>query len=143
MQNMTNSHSVKTVMATHKNRLKIIRSDEELEQALDRMLVLMRLNPSLGSPESDEMEVLGVLIERYEDEHYPMDDADPIEVIKFMMDQQNLKKKDLIPYIGSASKVTEVLNGTRNLSLSMIRRLSEGLGIPASTLIQPTVKKRA
>lgn len=143
MQNMTSNHSVKAAKATHKSHLKIIRSLEDHEQAMNRMLVLMRLNPPLGSPESDEMEVLGVLIEQYEDEHYPMDDADPIEVIKFMMDQQNLKKKDLIPYIGSASKVTEVLNGTRNLSLSMIRRLSEGLGIPASTLIQPSVKKRA
>ncbi len=143
MQNMTNKRSVKAAKDTPKNYLKIIRSDEELEQALDRLLVLMRLHPPMGSPESDELEVLGVLIERYEDEHYPMDDPDPIEVIKFRMDQQNLKKKDLIPYIGSASKVTEVLNGKRNLSLSMIRRLSEGLGIPASTLIQPTVKKRA
>jgi HTH-type transcriptional regulator/antitoxin HigA len=60
-----------------------------------------------------------------------------------MMDQQGLKKKDLIPYIGSASKVTEVLNGTRSLSLSMIRKLSEGMKIPAGVLIQPVVKKRA
>jgi HTH-type transcriptional regulator/antitoxin HigA len=143
MQNMTSSHSGEMVPVTHEYRLKIIRSDEDLEQAMDRMLVLMRLNPPLGSQESDEMDVLGLLIERYEDEHYPIDDADPIEVIKFMMDQQNLRKKDLIPYIGSASKVTEVLNGKRNLSLSMIRRLSEGFGIPAATLIQPMVKNRA
>jgi HTH-type transcriptional regulator/antitoxin HigA len=72
-----------------------------------------------------------------------MDPADPVELIKLMMDQQNLKKKDLIPYIGSASKVTEVLNGKRNLSLSMIRRLSEGLGIPADVLIQAPERKRA
>ena len=142
MQNMTSNRLVKTAKATHKSHLKIIRSLEDHEQAMARMLVLMRLNPPMGSPESDEMEVLGLIIERYEDEHYPIDDADPIEVIKFMMDQQNLKKKDLIPYIGSASKVTEVLNGKRNLSLSMIRRLSDGLGIPASTLIQSSIPKK-
>ncbi len=89
------------------------------------------------------MELLFLVIGDYEEKHFPMDSPDPIEVIKFMMDQQGLKKKDLIPYIGSASKVTEVLNGARSLSLSMIRRLSEGLGIPADILIQPLVKKRA
>ena len=98
---------------------------------------------STVDPESDELEVLGLLIEQYEEKHFPMDRPDPVEVIKFMMDQQNLKKKDLIPYIGSAPKVTEVLNGTRNLSLSMIRKLSEGLKIPASVLIRESVKKRA
>jgi HTH-type transcriptional regulator/antitoxin HigA len=110
---------------------------------MDRLLKLMKLNPPLGSPESDELEVLGLLIEQYEAIHFPIDPPEPIELIKFIMDQQGLKKKDLIPYIGSASKVTEVLNGTRNLSLSMIRKLSEGLKIPAATLIQPATKQRA
>lgn len=83
------------------------------------------------------------MIADYERKHFPMSDADPVEVIRFMMDQQGLKKKDLIPYIGSASKVTEVLNGTRSLSLGMIRRLSEGMKIPADTLIRPVQKRRA
>lgn len=143
MQNMTKSLSTKTTRATHKNRLKIIRSLEDHEQAMERMLVLMRLNPPVGSAEFDEREVLGVLIERYEEEHYPVDDADPIDVIKFMMEQQGLKRKDLIPYIGSASKVTEVLNGSRHLSLSMIRRLSEGLGISPATLVKAPARKKA
>ncbi len=110
---------------------------------MDRIRVLMRIDPLRGTPEFDEMEVLGLLIEKYEAEHFPMDIADPIDVIKFMMDQQGLKKKDLIPYIGSASKVTEVLNGTRSLSLGMIRRLSDGMKIPADTLIRPVQKRRA
>ena len=124
-------------------QVKIIRSHEEHQKALARASKLMNLDPSPGSEEADELELLFLVIGDYEEKHFPMDTPDPIEVIKFMMDQQGLKKKDLIPYIGSASKVTEVLNGARSLSLSMIRRLSEGLGIPADILIQPLVKKRA
>lgn len=123
--------------------LRVIRSDKEHKQAMERLLKLMHTTPAPGSKEADEMEILALLIESYEKENYPMDPPDPIEAIKFRMDQQGLKKKDLIPYIGSASKVTEVLNGSRNLSLSMIRRLSEGLGIPADILIQVPARKRA
>ena len=119
----------------------IIHSADEHERAMARVSELMDLDPVEGTPESDEMELLFLVIGHYEKKHFPRGPVDPIEVIKFMMDQQRLKKKDLIPYIGSASKVTEVLNGKRNLSLGMIRRLSEGLGIPASTLIQDVVRK--
>lgn len=143
MQNSTKKTSTKTAKSANANRLKIIRTPEDHQQALARMLKLMKIDPPLGSAESDEMEVLGLLIKQYEDTHFPMDHPDPVDVIKFMMDQQNLKKKDLIPYIGSAPKVTEVLNGTRSLSLSMIRKLTEGLGIPAGVLIQAPVKRRA
>jgi HTH-type transcriptional regulator/antitoxin HigA len=143
MQNTTNKHSARAVKPAPKGYLKIIRTPEEHQLAMERMLVLMKKNPPRGSPDSDAMEVLGLLIEQYEEKNFPPTPPDPIEAIKFMMDQQNLKKKDLIPYIGSASKVTEVLNGTRNLSLSMIRRLSEGLGIPVDILIRPVVRKRA
>ncbi len=90
------------------------------------------------------MEVLALLVERYEQEKFPIDKPDPIEAIKFRMDQQRLLKKDLIPFIGSASKVTEVLNGTRQLSLNMIRKLSEGLDISVDILIRapkPITKK--
>lgn len=124
-------------------QVKVIHSDEELELALARLSKLMDIDPALGSPEADEMELLTLVIERYELQHYPRDTPDPIDVIKFRMDQQGLKKKDLIPYIGSAPKVTEVLNGKRALSLGMIRRLSAGLGIPVSVLIQESGKKRA
>jgi HTH-type transcriptional regulator/antitoxin HigA len=124
-------------------QVNIIHTHEEHQTALARASKLMDLDSAPGSPEADELDLLFLVIGKYEKEHFPRNPVDPIDVIKFMMDQQNLKKKDLIPYIGSASKVTEVLNGTRSLSLNMIRRLSEGLGIPASTLIQPTVRKRA
>jgi HTH-type transcriptional regulator/antitoxin HigA len=72
-----------------------------------------------------------------------MEKAGPIEVIKFLMGQQGLKRKDLIPFIGSASRVTEVLNGSRNLNLSMIRRLNEGLGIPMDLLVRTPSNIRA
>lgn len=143
MQNMTSKRSARAVKETRKDYLKVLRTEKDHEQAMERMLTLMKKNPVLGSPESEEMEVLGLLIEKYEDEHCPITPPDPIEAIKFRMDQQGLKKKDLIPYIGSASKVTEVLNGSRNLSLSMIRRLSEGLGISPATLIRVPARKRA
>ena len=124
-------------------QVKIIHSAEEHEQALKRLSKLMDIDPPEGSAEGDEMELLSLVIESYEKKHFPRTPPDPIEVIKFMMDQQGLKKKDLIPYIGSASKVTEVLNGTRALSLSMIRKLSEGMEIPIDILIQPVTRKRA
>ena len=89
-----------------------------------------------GSAEADEMDVLALLIEHYENRQFPMDSPDPIEAIRFRMDQLGLKKKDLISYMGSAPKVTEVLNGTRRLSITMIRKLHTGLGIPAEVLIR-------
>jgi len=141
MQTMTSKRSAKSAKQPL-SCFKIIRTAQDHKSAMERILVLMHLDPPRGTPEFDEMEVLGLLIEKYEEVHFPMNDADPIDMIKFMMDQQGLKKKDLIPYIGSASKVTEVLNGTRSLSLSMIRKLSEGMKIPAGVLIQPVVKKR-
>jgi HTH-type transcriptional regulator / antitoxin HigA len=143
MRNTTNKISNRGAKPSSAIRLKIIRTHQDHEQAMARLLKLMKRSPVPGSPESDELEVLSLLIGQYEKKNFPMDSADPVEVIKFMMDQQKLKKKDLIPYIGSASKVTEVLNGSRNLSLSMIRRLSEGLGISADVLIQAPARKRA
>lgn len=123
--------------------IKIIHTEEEHEQALARALQLVRKDPAPATPEGDELELLSFVIERYEQQHFPRNATDPIQAIKFMMDQQGLKKKDLTPYIGSAPKVTEVLNGKRTLSLGMIRRLSAGLGIPVSVLIQEPNKKRA
>lgn len=143
MQSTASKRSASTVKETRKDYLKILRTADDHKRAMERMLTLMKKNPPPGSPESEEMEILGLLIEKYEDEHYPATPPDPIEAIKFAMDQQGLKRKDLIPYIGSASKVTEVLNGSRNLSLSMIRRLSEGLGIPADVLIRVPSRKGA
>lgn len=123
------------------NQVKIIRTDQDHEQALSRLMSLMDSDPAPGSAEENELEVLALLIESYEQKNFPIDPPDPIEAIKFRMEQQGLRQKDLIPFIGSAPKVTEVLNGSRKLSLNMIRKLSEGLGISADTLIRDSVQK--
>lgn len=113
---------------------KIIKSEEDYNIALNRIEEIFDAKP--GTPEFDEMELLVRLVEIYEDEKYPISAPDPISAIKFRMEQQGLKSKDLIPYIGSKSKVSEVLSGKRALSLNMIRKLNEGLGIPAEALIK-------
>ena len=125
------------------NHIKLIKSDQEHEQALAHLMSLMDAEPVSGTFEADEIDVLALLIERYEQENFPIDLPDPIDAILFRMDQEGLKKKDLVPFIGSAPKVTEVLNGTRSLSLNMIRKLSEGLGISAEVLIRESSKKTA
>jgi HTH-type transcriptional regulator/antitoxin HigA len=96
-----------------------------------------------GTPAGDRLDILARLIEAYEDEHYPMDPPDPIEVIKFRMEQQGLTRKDLEGVLGTRTRVAEVLNGRRGLSINMIRRLHEKLGIPAEVLIRPTRRRQA
>lgn len=114
-------------------KLRIIKTENEYEAALARAASLMDATPA--SPEEEELEVLNLLIEGYEKEKYPIDLPDPIEAIKFRMEQQGLSNKDMRQYLGSASKVSEVLSGKRPLSLNMIRRLQDGLGIPAEVLL--------
>ena len=122
--------------------LKVIKSDLEHEQAVARLMTLMDMDPAFDSDEENELEVLSVLIQQYEHENFPMDKPEPIEAIKFRMEQQGLAKKDMLEYFGSASKVSEVLNGKRPLSINMIRKLNKGLGIPADILIQkPEIAK--
>ena len=113
---------------------KVIKTEEEYQYALAYLDSLMDAAP--GSAEEQELELFSVLIEKYEDEHYSIGLPDPVEAIKFRMEQQGLTRKDLISYIGSQSKVSEVLNGKRSLSLSMIRALHDGLDIPAEVLLQ-------
>lgn len=115
-------------------RPKILRSEEEYQAALAHIETLMDAAP--GSPEEDELELFALLVEQYEEEHYPIDLPDPIDAILFRMDQAGLTRKDLLPYLGSSSKVSEVLSRKRPLSLSMMRALHEGLGIPADVLLQ-------
>jgi HTH-type transcriptional regulator/antitoxin HigA len=115
-------------------KVKVIRTEEEYKEALGHLESLMDAAP--GSPEEDTLEVLSLLIERYEEEHFPVNLPDPIQAIKFRMEQQSLTQKDMQKYIGSQSKVSEVLNYKRPLSLNMIRSLNEGLGIPAEVLLQ-------
>ncbi len=96
-----------------------------------------------GTQEGDRLDILATLIEAYEAEHYPIDPPDPIEAIKFRMEQQGLSRKDLEPLIGTRTRVAEVLNRKRNLSIGMIRRLHDRLGISAEVLIRPSRKSKA
>ena len=116
--------------------LRPIRTNKQHELYLARAYELMQLNIKPNSDESDELEILSILIEQYEKENYPIDPPNPIEAILFRLEQQGLKRSELQKIIGSRSRVSEVLSGKRKLSLSMIRKLHDKLGIPARTLIR-------
>ena len=105
------------------------------KMALNKVRALMKLNPSKESAEGQELEMLITLIEAYEDVHVPMQASDPIAYLVYRMEQDNLKQVDLIPFIGDKTKVSKVMNRKQELSVSMIRRLSEGLNIPINFLI--------
>ena len=113
--------------------IKPIRSEGDLTKALRRLESVFQAKKN--TPEADEMEVLVALIEAYENKHYPIGPADPIEAIKFRMEQLGLTARDLEAYIGPSGRVSEVLNGKRPLSLRMIRRLHDGLRIPYESLL--------
>lgn len=116
--------------------IKPIRSDADLQAAFHRLEAIFQAEE--GTPEADEMEVLVTLIEAYEEKHYPIAPPDPIEAIKFRMEQQGLTRRDLEAYIGSSGHVSEVLNRKRGLSLRMIKRLHDGLNIPYESLMSQT-----
>lgn len=116
--------------------VRIIKSVEDYDAAMARLSALMSLDPEANSKEENELELLALVIQDFERQTVPPVKADPIESILFRMDQMQLSRKDLIPYIGSISKISEVLSRKRPLSLPMIRRLNQGLGIPADILIE-------
>ena len=120
-------------------KARILKTEAEHATALAYVATLM--DAEAGSPEEAELELFSMLVEQYEQEHYPIAPPDPIDAILFRMDQQGLTRNDMAVYIGSQSKVSEVLNRKRPLSLAMIRRLHEGLGIPADSLLQESGKK--
>ncbi len=93
--------------------------------------------PPIGTPAGDRFEILLTLVEAYENKHFPIDLPDPIEAIKFRMEQADLTAKDLVPMIGRLNRVYEILNRKRSLTLAMIWKLHNGLGIPAESLIRP------
>ncbi len=115
---------------------KVIRNDDDYNVALETIEALVAKDPPRGSEEADRLEVLAVLLEEYEQTNWHETLPSPVEAIRFRMEQAGLKQRDLVPYFGSASRVSEVLSGKRNLTLQMIRALTEGLGIPARVLIQ-------
>ncbi len=112
-----------------------IRTKEDHKAAVARIERLMSATP--GSPEGDELDVLATLVEAYEAKHDLIDAPDPIIAIQFRMEQQNLSRGDLEPFIGTRARVSEVLTGKRPLTLAMVRRLRRGLGISADLLINP------
>ncbi len=116
--------------------VKPIRSEADYEAALAEVEKLW--GAKAGTPEGDRLDVLATLIDAYEAEHHPMDPPDPIEAIQFRMEQQGLTRKDLEPILGTRTRVAEVLNRKRGLSIGMIRRLRDRLGISAEVLIRPS-----
>jgi HTH-type transcriptional regulator / antitoxin HigA len=121
--------------------VKPIRTEADYEAALAEVERLW--GAKAGTPKGDRLDVLATLIDAYENEHYPMDPPDPIPAIKFRMDQQGLSRKDLEGIIGTRTRIAEVLNGRRGLSINMIRRLNQKLGIPADILIRRSRKRAA
>ena len=115
-----------------------IHNEEDYDHALDRVDELMDLNPAMHTAQSDELEVLVLLIEKYEEKAWAISEPDPIEAIKIRMEEMQLKQKDLIPFIGNKSKVSEVLNRKIGLSLNMIYNLAKGLHLPLEVLVQPS-----
>jgi len=118
-----------------------IRSEADYSKALAEVARLW--GAKRGTPRGDRLDVLATLIDAWEAEHYPMDPPDPVEAIKFRMEQQRLTRKDLEPLIGTRTRVAEVLNRKRGLSIRMIRRLHARLGISAEVLINPSRHRKA
>ena len=115
-------------------KIKPIKTKRDYELAMQRLERIFDAKP--GTPEGDELEVLGILIEKYENDHYPIDFPDPIEAIKFRMDQLGYSQNDLAEVVGLKSRASEILNKKRKLSLEMIRQLHNHLNIPTKVLIQ-------
>ena len=116
--------------------LRPIRREADYEAAVAEIERLW--GAKAGTPEGDRLDVLATLVDAYEAEHDPIDPPDPIEAIRFRMEQQGLTRKDLERILGSRTRVSEILNRKRGLSIAMIRRLHETLGTPAEVLIRPT-----
>ena len=114
-----------------------IKTEEDYKAALREVSAFFDNEPVPGSAEGDRFEVLITLVEAYEAKHYPIELPDPVEAIKFRMEQAGLTPKDLVPYIGRLNRVYEILNRKRPLTLTMIWKLHRQLGIPAECLIQP------
>jgi HTH-type transcriptional regulator/antitoxin HigA len=118
-----------------------IRTEADYKLALRHISNLMESDPELGTPEGDRLDILVTLVQAYEARHLPIGAPDPVEAIKFRMEQSGLTVKDLEPIIGRSNRVYEVLNRKRPLTLAMIRRLHRGLGIPAEVLIAETATR--
>lgn len=123
-------------LSRYMDDIKIIKTKEDHIHALQLIEELVDRDPELGSADADRLTLLTALVKDYESKNFPEHLPDPIEAIKFRMEQADLKPADLVPYIGTAGRVSEILSGKRQLTLEMVRALSTGLGIPAKVLIQ-------
>jgi HTH-type transcriptional regulator/antitoxin HigA len=128
MTKLTQQKSEKTMT------IKPIKTKKDYQAALGRLEEIFDTKP--GTPQGDELEVLGILIDKYEQEHYPIGYPDPIEAIKFRMEQLGYTQNDLAKVVGLKSRASEILNRRRKLTLEMIRQLHQALGIPTDVLIQ-------
>lgn len=115
--------------------IKPIKTEQDYNEALERLELIF--DAKKGTPEGDELEILGILIDQYEKEQFPIGMPDPVEAIKFRMEQLGYSQADLAGIIGLKSRASEILNRKRKLSLDMIRQLHERLNIPTDVLIQP------
>jgi HTH-type transcriptional regulator / antitoxin HigA len=119
-------------------KTKILKTEQGYNEACQRIYTLINSNENAiahDSPEGEELELLSLLVEKYEQEHYPLAAPNPIEAIKFRMEQMNLKQSDVAPLFGGKTRVSEVLHGKRPLTLKMITLLNRYLGIPLESLI--------
>ena len=114
--------------------IKPIKTESDYDEALERLEMVF--DAKEGSPEADEAQILGMLIEKYEDEHFPIGLPDPVEAIKFRMEQMGYSQADLADIVGLKSRASEILNRKRKLTLEMIRKLHDRLNIPTDVLIQ-------
>jgi HTH-type transcriptional regulator/antitoxin HigA len=121
--------------------LKPIKTKSDYRRTLKEIEILM--NAKRGTPEGDRLDILVTLVEAWEAKHYPIDLPDPVDAIKYHMEQKGLQPRDLVPSIGSRNRVYEVLNRKRNLTLQMVWRLHRNLGIPAESLIKISGKRAA
>ncbi len=116
--------------------IKPIKNNHQYESALSRIYTLMQKELKVNSPESDELEILSVLVKEYEQTHFPMAKPNPLAAIKFRLEQKGMSESELSEILGNRSRKSEILSGKRKLSLTMIRKLNEVLNIPAEVLIQ-------
>ena len=121
--------------------IKPVKTEEDYRAALKEIEKLMNAQP--GTPDGDRLDVLVTLVEAFEARHYPMDLPDPVEAIRFVMEQKGLTVKDLEPMIGRSNRVYEILNHKRSLTLKMIWRLHQDLGIPAECLIKQPQERQS
>jgi len=125
---------IKLTQTKFKMKIKPIRNEADYQKAIERLEVIF--DAKKGTDEGDELEILAIVIDNYENENFPIGMPDPISAIKFRMEQMGLKQKDLVEMVGFKSRVSEIMNKKRKLTLDMIRKLNATLNIPTEVLIQ-------